>query len=97
MWSMASPAPSASQDAAAAAAAHTVLAELYPPQQSTLDAALAASLAKVQDGPAKAAGVALGKAAAEKMLALRRNAWKGDHNAPSPRYASRSRVRNGEG
>jgi hypothetical protein len=66
-------APGASQDAAAAAAAHTVLAALYPPQQSTLDAALAASLAKVQDGPAKAAGVALGKAAAEKMLALRRN------------------------
>jgi len=65
--------PGASQDAAAAAAAHTVLAELYPPQQATLDAALAASLAKVQDGPAKAAGVALGRAAAEKMLALRRN------------------------
>ena len=47
-------APGASQDAAAAAAAHTVLAELYPLQQATLDAALAASLAKVQDGPAKA-------------------------------------------
>jgi hypothetical protein len=66
-------APGASHDAAAAAAAHRVLAELYPLQQATLDAALAASLAKVQDGPAKADGVALGKAAAEKMLALRRN------------------------
>ena len=66
-------APGASHEAAAAAAAHTVLADLYPPQKEMLDAALAASLAKVQDGPAKADGVALGKAAAEKMLALRRN------------------------
>jgi hypothetical protein len=66
-------APGTSQDAAAAAAAYTVLAELYPLQRATLDAALAASLAKVQDGPAKADGLALGKAAAEKMLALRRN------------------------
>lgn len=66
-------APDTSQDAAAAAAAYTVLAELYPLQQATLGAALAASLAKVQDGPAKADGVALGKAAAGKMLALRRN------------------------
>jgi hypothetical protein len=65
--------PSASQDAAAAAAAHNVLADIYPLQKETLDAALAASLARVQDGPAKADGVALGKAAAEKMLALRRN------------------------
>ena len=60
-------------DAAAAVAAHTVLVELYPQQKDTLDAALAASLAKVQDGQAKADGIALGKAAAEKMLALRRN------------------------
>jgi hypothetical protein len=63
--------PGLSQDAAAAA--HAVLAELHPQQQETLDTALAASLAKVQDGPAKADGVTLGKAAAEKMLALRRN------------------------
>ena len=65
--------PGVSQDAAAAAAAHTVLVELYPLQKGTLNAALAASLAKVQEGPAKADGVALGKAAADKMLALRRN------------------------
>ena len=65
--------PGLSQDAAAAAAAHAVLAELHPQQKETLDAALVASLAKVQDGPAKDDGVALGKAAAEKMLALRRN------------------------
>ena len=65
--------PGASQDAAAAVAAHTVLVDLYPLHKDTFDAALAASLAKVQDGQAKADGVALGKAAAEKMLALRRN------------------------
>ena len=65
--------PGAAQDAAAAVAAHTVLMDLYPLQKDTFDAALAASLEKVQDGQAKADGVALGKAAAEKMLALRSN------------------------
>ena len=77
----------ASPDAAAAVAAHTVLVELYPLQKETLDAALAASLAKVQDGPAKADGVALGKAAAEKMLALRRN----DRMSEKASYAPRKR------
>ena len=65
--------PGAAQDAAAAVAAHMVLMDLYPQQKDTFDAALAASLGKVQDGQAKADGVALGKAAAEKMLALRSN------------------------
>jgi hypothetical protein len=78
--------PSASQDAAAAAAAHTVLADLYPLQKDTLDAALAASLARVQDGSAKADGVVLGKAAAEKMLALRRN----DRMSEKASYAPKS-------
>jgi hypothetical protein len=53
-------APGASQEVAAAAAAHTVLVELYPLQQATLDAALAASLAKIQDGQPKIDGIALG-------------------------------------
>jgi hypothetical protein len=60
-------------DTAAAVAAHTVLTALYPQQQATLDTALAASLAKVPDGQAKADGMTFGRAAAEKMLALRRN------------------------
>src|SRR5262245_7998805 len=60
-------------DTAASVAAHTVLVDLYPLQKGVFDAALAASLAKVPEGPAKADGVVLGKAAAEKMLALRRN------------------------
>jgi len=60
-------------DAAAAVAAHAVLMELFPRQQGALDAALAESLARVQDGQPKVDGMALGRAAAEKMLALRRN------------------------
>jgi hypothetical protein len=78
-------APGASQDAAAAVAAHMVLVELYPRQQATLDAALAASLAKVQDGPGKVHGTALGKAAAEKMLALRRNDRMGEKASYAPK------------
>jgi len=65
--------PGASPDVAAAVAAHAVLMDLYPEQQATLDAALAASLSRVQDARAQADGVALGEAAAETMLALRRN------------------------
>ena len=57
--------PGAAQDAAAAVAAHMVLRTLTSTTNSTFDAALAASLGKVQDGQAKADGVALGKAAAE--------------------------------
>src|SRR5215510_3318443 len=78
--------PGASQDTAAAVAAHTVLAELYPSQRATFDAALATSLAKIQDGPAKADGISIGKAAAEKMLALRRN----DRMNDEPFYTPKS-------
>jgi hypothetical protein len=60
-------------DTATAVAAHTVLVDLYPLQKDMFDAALAASLAKVQYSQAKTDGMALGKAAAEKMLTLRRN------------------------
>jgi hypothetical protein len=78
--------PSSCQDSAAAAAAHTVLADLYPLQRDALDAALAASLARIQNGPAKVDGVALGKAAAEKMLALRRD----DRMSEKASYAPKS-------
>jgi PAP2 superfamily len=63
----------ASPDAAAAVAAHTVLVELYPLHRATLDAARAAALARIPDGPTKADGVALGLEAAKAMLALRRD------------------------
>jgi hypothetical protein len=78
--------PGACPDAAAAVAAHAVLMELFPRQQATLDAALAESLAKVQDCESKADGVALGKATAEKMLALRRN----DKMSQKPTYTAKS-------
>src|SRR5688572_21738805 len=61
----------ASEEAAAAVAAHGVLVSLMPTQQATLDAALASSLAAVPDGPAEDAGVAYGKLVADRMLAER--------------------------
>src|SRR5436309_14743361 len=50
----------ASQDAAAATAAHDVLAALYPKFQATLDAQLQQSLAAIQDGTRKQEGIAVG-------------------------------------
>jgi len=61
----------ASIDAAAASAAHGVLAALVPAQRAALDNALAQSLAKVGDERSKADGVAVGRAAADRMLAWR--------------------------
>src|SRR5829696_3834739 len=61
----------ASEEAAAAVAAHDVLVSLLPAQQATLDAALASSLAAVPNGPAENAGVAFGKLVANSMLAER--------------------------
>lgn len=74
----------ASATAAAAAAAHGALVRLYPTQQTTLDAALTASLAAVADGQAKTEGIALGEAVAEKLVALRKRdgaAQKGEYKA----------------
>jgi hypothetical protein len=61
----------ASIDAAVASAAHGVLAALVPAQKAALDTALSQSLTKVGDGRSKTDGVAVGKAAAERMLAWR--------------------------
>jgi len=63
--------PSDSKQAAAATAAHRVLAHLVPAQQTTLDALYAGSLAGVPDGPAKTGGIAVGQAAAAAMIAAR--------------------------
>jgi hypothetical protein len=63
--------PGASKDAAAASAAHGVLSALVPSQKAALDAALAQSLAKIDDEGSKADGLVVGKAAAERMLAWR--------------------------
>jgi hypothetical protein len=63
----------ASQEAAAATAAGTVLAGANPAAQPELNAALTAYLAAIPDSAAKAEGVKLGEAIAVKMLAARAN------------------------
>src|SRR5262245_2490660 len=62
-----------SPDAAAIAAAHRTLLTLRPGSAAALDASRAQSLAAIADGPAKAAGIAVGEAAAAAMLRLRAN------------------------
>jgi hypothetical protein len=66
-------AQSASQDAAAAAAAHEVLVGLYPQFQAMLDAQLQQSLAQIPDGAHKADGIIIGQPVADGILALRSN------------------------
>ena len=61
----------ASQEAAAASAAHDVLVALYPAFQATLDAQLQQSLAAVQDGKQKTEGIAVGTEVARRILAIR--------------------------
>lgn len=66
-------APDASMDAAVAQAGHDALAALYTHQASTFDAALAADLATIPDGPGKQEGIALGRLTAANILAARAN------------------------
>jgi len=61
----------ASPDAAAAAAAHYALVQLYPAQQAILDGAYAASLAAIPAGTGRVAGITVGEAVAAQLLALR--------------------------
>jgi hypothetical protein len=61
----------ASQDAAAASAAHDVLVAMVPSQKPAFDAALASSLAKVPEGRSKRDGIGAGKAVAEAVIAWR--------------------------
>ena len=63
----------ASGEAAAIAAAHTVLRTYFPARAATLDAARASSLAAIPDGPAKTAGITVGEAAAGAMMEARNN------------------------
>jgi hypothetical protein len=60
-----------SPEAAAAAAAHLALVQLYPAQRATLDTAYAASLASIPDGPARASGIAVGETVATEILTMR--------------------------
>ncbi len=63
----------ASADAAAVEASYHVLAGYFPGSITTLNAALASSLAAIPDGDAKSKGIATGDAAAAAMIALRAN------------------------
>src|SRR6267378_7996770 len=61
----------ASQEAAAAAAAHEVLVALYPGFKTALDAELQQSLAHIPDGNDKVEGIRIGQTVADRILALR--------------------------
>ena len=74
--------PGASQEAAAASAAHEVLVSLYPNLRATLDAKFQESLAQITDGSAKDQGLAIGQLAADQIVALRSN--DGSNTAPTP-------------
>ncbi len=63
-------APGASIDAAVAAANRATLAKLLPSQQTAIDGAYQAALAKIADGGPKTAGIAAGEQAAAAVLAL---------------------------
>src|SRR5947208_16247938 len=63
----------ASQEAAAATAAHEVLVTLYPKFQATLDAHLRKPLAQIPNGAKKDDGTSIGRTAADRILALRKN------------------------
>jgi hypothetical protein len=63
----------ASQEAAAAAAAHEVLVALYPAFKATLDAQLQQFLGQIPDGNDKAEGIRIGQTVADRILGLRSN------------------------
>jgi hypothetical protein len=70
----------ASQEAAAAAAAHEVLVKLYPSFQATLDTQFQQALAQLPKG-GQADGINIGNTVAERILALRAN--DGSNNPPA--------------
>src|SRR5882724_336423 len=97
----------ASQETAAAAAAHEVLVALYPAFKATLDAQLQQSLAQIPDGNGKTAGVLIGQNAADRILAARSNdgsnappipyvfgAAPGDYQSTPPNFAPRPQFTN---
>jgi quercetin dioxygenase-like cupin family protein len=77
-----------SKEAAAAAAAHAVLAALHPDQQASLDAALKTALGAIADGDAKTRAIELGKTAAAEILASRANDGASAPESYRPRAAA---------
>jgi hypothetical protein len=65
------PAPGASPEAAAVAAADRVLSRLYPDQQALFEAEYQATLARTPGGRPRADGIAWGRAVADAVLAWR--------------------------
>ena len=65
--------PSASHDAAAAAAAHHILARVYPDQAKEFDKTLEASLGAIPEGQPRTDGLRLGEQAARAVLLEREN------------------------
>jgi hypothetical protein len=63
----------ASAEAAAVAAAHFALVEIYSAQKTALDAAYIASMAEIPDSPSKAQGIVIGETVAARILARRAN------------------------
>jgi hypothetical protein len=78
--------PGTSMPAAIASAAHEALVLLYPAKKPDLDKHLAADLARIADGTAKDAGIALGQRAARGILAHR----EGDGSTAQRSYTSRN-------
>ena len=64
---------SASREAAASAAAHEALVNLFPANASNFDALHAAILATIPDGPHKTAGIVWGEFVTNQILAARAN------------------------
>src|SRR3954452_1429873 len=62
------PAKGASPQAAAIAAAYTVLSSMYPSQAQSLDQAHATSLAAIPEGPGKTSGIAVGRFVGETVI-----------------------------
>jgi len=78
----------ASAEAAAAAAASSVLLKLFPDQAQAVDAAYAASVAKIPDGSAKTSGIALGQEVGAACLSMREKDGTGAPGAYRPRTAA---------
>jgi len=78
-------APTASKEAAAAAAAGAVLAGLFPNAEKQTHDLMASYLAALPEGEAKAEGVRLGEAVAAKVLEARRNDGTGAPDSYRPK------------
>jgi hypothetical protein len=76
--------PTASADAAVAAAAHEVLVNLLPEQNALVEIEYDQALATISDGAAKNAGIAVGRSAAQ--ATIRRRQGDGADTAAHPPY-----------